>query len=53
MVEWGRTLGVTAIAETVDKASRNSDNVLESTAKTDTSDLVFLSVVVYFIIRKK
>lgn len=47
----GHTLGVTTVAETVDKASGDSDNVLESTAKTDTSNLAFLSVIVYIMIR--
>lgn len=49
----GPTLGVTTVAETVDKASCDSNNVLESTAKTDTSDLVFSSVIVYFMTRSK
>lgn len=47
----GPTLGVTTVAETVDKASGDSDNVLEGTAKTDTSNLAFLSVIVYIMIR--
>lgn len=47
IMEQGRTLGVTTVAETVDKASGDRDNVLESTAKTDTSNLTFLSGIVY------
>lgn len=50
-MEQGRTLGVTTVAETVDKASGDSDNVLERTAKTDTSNLAFPSVIVYIMSR--
>lgn len=53
MVEWGCIFGVIIVVEIVDKVSCNSDNVFESVVKIDISDLVFLLVVVYFMIRSK